>query len=119
MEYTREYWQPRIATNPNRFRKLNESTGYVELINEPEAITQAGTAFTADRLNNMESGIDGAVAGVNEIQGVVDFTDVLNTLTGLSQTSRSWSGMTTLGNDVYACVYNGDIYKQTGGIGDF
>ena len=90
MEYNREYWQPRIATNPNRFRKLNESTDYVELINEPEAITQNGTAFTADRLNNMESGIDGAVAGVNEIQGVVDFTKAVDGLVGLGQTTKSW-----------------------------
>jgi len=37
----------------------------------------------------------------------------------LSQTTRNWSAMTTLGSDVYACVYNGDIYKQTGGTGDF
>jgi hypothetical protein len=27
--------------------------------------------------------------------------------------------MTTLGNDVYVCVYGGDIYKQTNGTGDF
>ena len=27
--------------------------------------------------------------------------------------------MTTLGSDVYACVFNGDIYKQTDGTGDF
>ena len=27
--------------------------------------------------------------------------------------------MTTLGTDVYACVYGGDIYKQTNGAGDF
>ena len=119
MEYTREYWQPRIATNPNRFRKFNDSTDYVELINEPEAITQAGTAFAASRLNNMESGITGAVAGVNEIQGVLDFTTAVNTFSGLSQTSRRWYGMTTLGSDVYACVAFDYIYKQTGGVGDF
>ena len=64
MEYTREYWKPRIATNPNRFRKLNETTDYVELINEPEAISQSGTAITADRLNNIEAGIEGAVASL-------------------------------------------------------
>jgi len=37
----------------------------------------------------------------------------------LSQTTRQWQGMTTLGTDVYACVENGDIYKQTNGTGDF
>ena len=119
MKYTREYWQPRLATKPNRFRKLNESNDYVELINEPEAIAQAGTAFTAARLNNMESGIEGAVAGVNEIQGVVDFTEALDVFSGLSQADRNWYDMTTLGDDVYACVYGGDIYKQTNGTGDF
>jgi len=39
--------------------------------------------------------------------------------TPLGQTSRQWLGMTTLGTDVYACVYGGDIYKQTNGTGDF
>ena len=37
----------------------------------------------------------------------------------LSQTSRPWVGMTTLGSDVYACVYGGDIYRQIGGTGNF
>ena len=37
----------------------------------------------------------------------------------LSQTSRAWRGMTALGSDVYACVHGGDIYKQTGGTGNF
>ena len=41
------------------------------------------------------------------------------TATPLGQTSRSWRGMTTLGTDVYACVQNGDIYKQTNGVGNF
>jgi hypothetical protein len=27
--------------------------------------------------------------------------------------------MTTLGNNVYACVYGGDIYKQVNGTGNF
>ena len=39
--------------------------------------------------------------------------------TGLGQTFRFWRGMTTLGTDVYACVYGGDIYKQTNGTGNF
>ncbi|MFM6280228.1 MAG: hypothetical protein ACKN9K_17930 [Dolichospermum sp.] len=38
---------------------------------------------------------------------------------GLGQTARQWRGMTTFNNDVYCCVFNGDIYKQTGGVGNF
>ena len=38
----------------------------------------------------------------------------------LSQTSRAWRGMASAPNgNVYACVYGGDIYMQTGGEGDF
>jgi hypothetical protein len=38
---------------------------------------------------------------------------------GLSQTSRSWTGIASLGNDVYACTDGADIYKQTNGTGNF
>jgi len=40
--------------------------------------------------------------------------------TNLNQTSRDWQAMTVRGNDVYAAAATGgDIYKQTGGVGDF
>jgi hypothetical protein len=39
--------------------------------------------------------------------------------TPLSQATRAWRGMTTQGNDVYACAYNDDVYKQTNGSGTF
>jgi uncharacterized Zn-binding protein involved in type VI secretion len=39
---------------------------------------------------------------------------------GLNQTTRMWYGIGAAPNgDIYACVYNGDIYKQTGGSGNF
>ena len=41
------------------------------------------------------------------------------TASALGQTPRNWYGITTLGTDVYACVSNGDIYKQTNGTGNF
>ena len=41
------------------------------------------------------------------------------TVFALGQTTRNWVGMTTLGTDVYASVSNGDIYKQTNGVGNF
>jgi hypothetical protein len=36
----------------------------------------------------------------------------------LNQASRHWSGM-TYNSDIYACVYGGNLYKQTAGAGDF
>lgn len=46
--------------------------------------------------------------------------DPSNTFIAQYQTYRSWAGMTTTSNgDVYACVYDGDIYKRTGGVGNF
>jgi hypothetical protein len=44
----------------------------------------------------------------------------VSTFNALSQTSRNWYGMAaTPSGDVYAAVYGGDIYKQTGGTGNF
>jgi len=44
----------------------------------------------------------------------------VSTFNALSQTTRGWNGMTATANgDVYASVNGGDIYKQTGGTGDF
>jgi len=45
--------------------------------------------------------------------GVVNFPS-------LGQTVRNWIGMAAAPNgNVYACVYGGDIYMQTGGTGNF
>jgi hypothetical protein len=42
------------------------------------------------------------------------------TFNPLSQTTRGWISMTTAPNgNVYACVYSGDIYMQTNGVGNF
>jgi len=57
--------------------------------------------------------------GWRVVSGTWKISDGL-TFNALSQTSRAWRAMTTgLNGDVYACVYGGDIYKQTGGVGDF
>ncbi len=38
----------------------------------------------------------------------------------LGQAFLSWYGMAgALNGNIYACVYNGDIYKQSGGVGNF
>ena len=63
--YTKTNWLARIAVKANRFAKTNETTEYVELTSEPESITQNGTEFTADRMNNLETGVYGAVGQIS------------------------------------------------------
>jgi hypothetical protein len=46
--------------------------------------------------------------------------DGTGTFSALSQGALVWSGMcAAINGDVYACVFNGDIYKQTAGAGAF
>ena len=60
MAYTKQTWLDRVGTFLNRFTKSNETLSSVELVNNPGTITQAGTAFSASRMNYMESGIENA-----------------------------------------------------------
>ena len=57
MSYTRTTWIARVGTALNRFLKTNESTGSVELTNDPTGVTTAGTPFTVDNMNKIEQGI--------------------------------------------------------------
>ena len=84
------------ANRPTLTARYNMLTSTAALANQDVSITVAGT-HTVN------------FVGTGELRCTVP----------LSQTSRPWRGMTTLGADVYACVYNGDIYKQTGGVGNF
>lgn len=46
-------------------------------------------------------------------------SDTMPQWTSIGETERVWTAMTALGTDIYACVWNGDIYKQTNGTGAF
>ena len=48
-----------------------------------------------------------------ERREVVAGGGILGDFAPLGQTSRAWIGMTTLGNNVYATVNGGDIYKAS------
>lgn len=119
MVYDKTVWQAREVQYPNRFTKVNENASSVDLYAAPGTVTVPGTAFSADHMNNLENGVEAAEVEINQVRGVLDFTSAGSVLQGLSQGSRYWSCMTALGNDVYACVNTGDIYKQTGGDGSF
>ena len=86
------------------------------LLADADFLNAVGDVLLAD-----ETFIDELVQTVlDEIGGAsLEITDPNYYFKTLSQASRNWAGMTTLGSDVYACVYEGDIYKQTNGTGNF
>ena len=49
--YIRRFWKARAGTNLNKFTKSSETASSVILENAPDAITEAGTPFTADAEN--------------------------------------------------------------------
>ena len=56
MSYTKHTWSARQGTGLNRFSDQNGD--YWELTPAPTSITQQGTPFSADWLNNIENGLD-------------------------------------------------------------
>src|SRR5574344_866618 len=64
MAYTPHVWIPRLGSNLNRFTKANETSKSVDLTRAPEIVTQAGTPFSTDIMNEMEKGITDANAGI-------------------------------------------------------
>ena len=115
MAYDKQTWTAREGTNLKKYTKASETATTVILTNTPDSISVEGTPFSVDRMNHIEDGIESAHDNIDALE----ITDPNVYYLPLSQTSRSWFSMTTLGTDVYACVYAGDIYKQTGGTGNF
>jgi hypothetical protein len=60
MAYTKTIWLPRLGTNLNKFTKSAETPASVILTNTPDAVTQAGTPFSAEYMNKIEQGISDA-----------------------------------------------------------
>lgn len=82
MAYEKNTWVARIGDGLNRFLKENETTTHVELTTDPTAVTQEGTAFSADWMNNIEDGIEN-----NDIAIENKYLDV--TLHGVDNTGTS------------------------------
>jgi aryl-phospho-beta-D-glucosidase BglC (GH1 family) len=57
MAYTKTSWLARQGTNLNKFAKSAETSNSVILVNAPDAVTQAGTPFSAENMNKIEQGI--------------------------------------------------------------
>ena len=127
MSYIRTNWVARVGTALNRFLKSNESSGSVELTNDPTGVTTAGTPFTVANMNKIEEGIyDAHVVLDNNINQNVKTTasptfanatiaghnidSELDTLNG-----RVNQGVKTTDSPTFASVNTGfganDVYK--------
>ena len=68
MAYVKTEWKARQGTNLNKFTKSQETGVSVILTNTPDEISEPGTPFSADNMNNIEQGIadaHGAVANAH------------------------------------------------------
>ena len=72
MAYQKTDWQPRKGVNLNRFNKSEETAEYVILTNEPDEVTEPGTLFSSENMNNIEEGIFEAHEGINAIAAAIE-----------------------------------------------
>lgn len=61
LSYVKTLWQDRAVATPNTYTKSGETGTEVTLVPKTGTVTQAGTPINAARLNNMETGIAGAL----------------------------------------------------------
>jgi len=57
MAYSKTLWKARQGTNLNRFEKEQETAKSAILRNAPTAVTEPGTPFSVENMNNIEDGI--------------------------------------------------------------
>lgn len=69
MAYKKHIWVPRTGTKLNRFLKYNETATSVELVNAPETVTQEGTPFSAQIMNEIEEELERSSQAQEQING--------------------------------------------------
>jgi hypothetical protein len=121
-----------LSGTVNRLVKFGTATtGTNSRITDDGTYLGIGTAYAATKDITLGNQLNREI-GIEESQNTSLGRDLIvsagrtinfvyNTLFNpLNQTSRQWVAMATAPNgDVYAAVQNNDIYKQTGGSGDF
>lgn len=65
MTYQKNIWEDRIVQYPNRYKDQNDNL--LTLIQEPGEVAQLGTLVDADKMNNIENGIEDASKEINSI----------------------------------------------------
>jgi hypothetical protein len=60
MPYQKTIWESRAGDNLDKFIKYDETADSVILVNAPDSITRAGTPFSPENMNKIETGIEEA-----------------------------------------------------------
>ncbi len=66
MSYVKTDWKDRIVEYPNRYKDQNGNI--LELTQEPGNVVEEGTLVDADKLNNLENGVEDLYGKVNGIK---------------------------------------------------
>lgn len=112
MAYTPNVWEPRTGQGLNKFTDAN--TGNVlELENTPDSVTSPGTPFSADWMNHIETGIQGAAQTADEAlslnPNMQPFSGSIDNLTTPGQYYGTASG-SSAGLPFSPSISDGDFY---------
>jgi hypothetical protein len=115
MAYVKTEWKARQGTGLNRFRKSREDEEFIYLDNEPEQITEQGTSFSTERMNNIEDGIcDAHKAVFAEIQARIQGDE--NSLIGALEAINTHNGSGEAHENLFAQTVKNSAMGASGGV---
>ena len=71
MSYTKLVWKDHVTEHPRTYLVQENQDGTITLVPAPGEIVQQGTPISAENLNHMETGIEGAHTGLAALQADV------------------------------------------------
>jgi len=116
MAYTKTDWKSRKGKGLNKFTKSGETAGTVYLDNTPDSVTEPGTSFTTEVMNNIENGIVDAhtqlgVKASSSVALVAGSGTAVDT-PAQPATSTVWGLLQTIWNRIFA-LKNAKVDKIT------
>ena len=78
MVYNKTEWKEQQGTKLNRYTEINRVGNTFQLMHTPESVTDPGTEFTPENMNNIEEGIADAHKQISQIIGRGGFLDAFD-----------------------------------------
>ena len=86
MAFVKKTWQDRISQYPNR-RSITDSNGIVKTVTvgrDEGTVTQAGDAFSATNMNDLENRIADAITGATDVYTGGDNIDITSNIVSVT-----------------------------------